>query len=410
MELFPIHLFVLLLLMNRYLLGSALRRVRGLRFDETRSDYEPTVAIVVPLYNEGEGIYRTVRSLLEQEYPLGKLEIVVVDDRSTDDSVAWARRAAEDRPQVRVIESPVNQGKRHAITLGVRSTTAEIVVSVDSDVLVDRNAVRQLVARFVAPEIAAVGGRTFVVNRSDNWLTRMIEVKFYFAQEWLKDLERVFRTVMCLSGCLTAYRRAVLLELEPILESRAILGVPIKYGEDRFLTRQIVKAGYQTVYTTAAYCETAAPRTLSSYFSQQLRWRRSNLVDLLSGMTHAWRLHPVVTFHYLLLLAVLLAYPAVIMQALLTGELFPVIVRHTGLVGVLGVVYWWDTRSLPAERRVPPWAFLPIALLMPATYLLFTPLALFTLDSGSWETRGGSQTAADGNSEADAPLAGARSA
>jgi cellulose synthase/poly-beta-1,6-N-acetylglucosamine synthase-like glycosyltransferase len=410
MELFPVHLFVLLLLMNRYLLGSTLRRIKGLRFDETRSDYEPTVAIVIPLYNEGEGIYRTVLTLLEQEYPVDKLEIVIVDDCSTDDSVAWARRAAEGRDRVRVIESPKNQGKRAAINLGVRSTRAEIVVSVDSDVIVDRAAVRQLVARFVAPEIAAVGGRTFVVNRGDNWLTRMIEVKFYFSQEWLKDLERVFRTVMCLSGCLTAYRRDVLLELEPILERREILGVPIKYGEDRFLTRQIVKAGYQTVFTTAAFCETAAPRDLSAYFSQQLRWRRSNLVDLLSGMTHAWRLHPVVTLHYLLLLAVLLAYPVVIVHGLLSDELFPVLVRHLGLVGLLGVVYWWDTRSLPEERRVPAWAFLPIAVLMPATYLLFTPLALFTLDSGSWETRGSSQTAADARSDGEVPAAGARSA
>ena len=319
MEMFPVHLFVLLLLMNRYVLGSTLRKLRGAKFDETRTDYEPAVAIVVPLFNEGEGIYRTVLSLLEQEYPAEKLEIVVVDDRSTDDSLAWARRAAEGRPQVRVIASPANQGKRKAINLGVRSTEAEIIVSVDSDVIVDRRAVRQLVARFVSPRIAAVGGRTCVVNRYDNWLTKMIEVKFYFAQEWLKDLERSFRTVMCLSGCLTAYRRYVLLELEPILESRAICGVPIKYGEDRFLTRQIVKAGYQTVYTTAAYCETAAPRDLTAYFAQQLRWRRSNLVDLLGGMTHAWRLHPVVTLHYLLLLAVLLAYPVVIVHGLLTN-------------------------------------------------------------------------------------------
>lgn len=410
MELFPIQLFVLLLLVNRYIVGSTLRRFRGPKFDETRSDYEPTVAIVVPLFNEGEGIYRTVLSLLGQDYPAEKLEIVVVDDCSTDDSLAWARRAAEGRPQVRVIASPVNQGKRKAINLAVRSTDAEIVVSVDSDVVVDRQAVRQLVARFVSPEIAAVGGRTFVVNRGDNWLTEMVEVKFYFAQEWLKDLERSYRSVMCLSGCLTAYRRDVLLQLEPILENRSILGVPIKYGEDRFLTRQIVKAGYQTVYTTAAYCETAAPRSLGSYFSQQLRWRRSNLVDLLSGMTHAWRLHPVVTLHYLLLLAVLLAYPAIIVHAMLTDELFPVLVRHLGLVGLLGGVYWWDTRSLPPERRVPPWAFLPIAVLMPATYLLFTPLALFTLDSGSWETRGSPQATADTQAAAEAPLAGARSA
>ena len=68
---------------------------------------------------------------------------------------------------------------------------------------------------------------------------------------------------MCLSGCLTAYRRHVLIELEPILENRNILGVPIKYGEDRFLTHQIVKAGYRTRMTMDAICFTKAPTTLT---------------------------------------------------------------------------------------------------------------------------------------------------
>jgi len=47
--------------------------------------------------------------------------------------------------------------------------------------------VRELVARFVSPEIAAVGGRTFVQGQHRNWLTRMVAVKFHFSQEWLKD-------------------------------------------------------------------------------------------------------------------------------------------------------------------------------------------------------------------------------
>ena len=89
---------------------------------------------------------------------------------------------------------------------------------------------------------------------------------------------------MCLSGCLTAYRRHVLIELEPILENRNILGVPIKYGEDRFLTHQIVKRGYQTRMTMDAMCFTKAPTTLRGYFNQQLRWKRSNIVDFIVGI------------------------------------------------------------------------------------------------------------------------------
>ena len=87
---------------------------------------------------------------------------------------------------------------------------------------------------------------------------------------------------MCLSGCLTAYRRHVLIELEPILENRNILGVPIKYGEDRFLTRQIVKAGYRTVHDDGRdVLHQGGDRRCSGYFTQQLRWKRSNIVDFI---------------------------------------------------------------------------------------------------------------------------------
>ena len=320
MELFPVHLLVLLVMINRYVLGPLLRRARPRRVDGTDDGYKPTVEVVIPLFNEGEGIYHAMVSLLEQDYPSERLSLCVVDDCSTDDSHGWALKAAQGRPNVKVMRTPHNMGKRKGIPRAVREATAEIIISVDSDVVTHPSAVRELVRRFVHPNIAAVGGRTYVTNRHQNWLTRMVEIKFYFAQEWLKDLERSFRSVLCLSGCLTAYRRHVLLELEPILEARNIAGVPIKYGEDRFLTRQIVKAGYETVYTTAAWCQTAAPPTLSGYFSQQLRWRRSNLVDMICGLSHAWRLHPVVTVHYVSQLALLLSYPVVILHNLLNGQ------------------------------------------------------------------------------------------
>jgi cellulose synthase/poly-beta-1,6-N-acetylglucosamine synthase-like glycosyltransferase len=200
-------------------------------------------------------------------------------------------------------------------------------------------------------------------------------------------LERVFRTVMCLTGCLTAYRRKVLLELHDVLEDRNIAGVAIKYGEDRFLTRQIVKAGYKTVLTLDAFCYTAAPETLSGYFAQQLRWRRSNLVDFMGGLTHAWRLHPVVCLHYLSVLALIVAYPVVILHNLITGFFWDVITFHLGVVALLGLVYRIETRKLPESQRVPAFSFLPMAVVMPVSYLLLTPLALFTLDSGNWETR-----------------------
>ncbi len=384
-----VYLLVLLVWANRYFFGLYLKVCSGRRFDATRTGAAlPTVTIVTPLYNEGRSIFDSILSFLGQDYPPDRLSVIVVDDCSTDDSYEWACAAAALDDRVRVIRNAHNMGKRKGINHAVRNASAEIIVSVDSDVLLDRRAIRELVARFTSPRIAAVGGRVNVSNCNDNWLTRMQTIKYFFGYEYLKNLEKAMHQVMCLSGCLTAYRRDVLLALEPLLEDRNVLGVPIKYGEDRFLTRQIVKAGWETVQTLDAVCYTKAPDTIGKYFAQQLRWRRSNFIDFFGGLSHAWRLHPFVCLHYLSLFAMLLLYPIVIFEKLQEGSFFDLTLVALAILGTFGAIYWWHTRALPAALKVHPLWFLPMAVMMPVTYLLMTPLALFTLDSSSWETRG----------------------
>ncbi|HEY1558148.1 MAG TPA: glycosyltransferase [Kofleriaceae bacterium] len=390
MTTFPIFLFIFVVFLNRYVFGLWLVLARGKKLDETVGGYEPTVTVVVPMFNEGSSIADTIQSLVSLDYPQHKLEVIVVDDCSTDGSYAYACKAAQDLPNVRVIKNPHNMGKRRGINHAVRESTAEIILSVDSDVIVFPTALRELVARFTTPQIAAVGGRIHVSNPNENWLTKLQTIKYYFGQEHLKNLERGLDSVMCLSGCLTAYRRSVLIELEPILEHRAILGIEIKYGEDRFLTHQIVKHGYKTRLTLAAMCFTKAATTLRGYFSQQLRWKRSNIVDFMLGLTHAWRMHPLLCLQYLSMLLLVLVYPFVIVTHIQDGAFFSLAAAHVVLIGAFSVVYYLapSVRALPPWLRVHPVAFLPMAVLMPVAYLLLTPLGLFTLDSSSWETRG----------------------
>jgi cellulose synthase/poly-beta-1,6-N-acetylglucosamine synthase-like glycosyltransferase len=282
---------------------------------------------------------------------------------------------------------PRNMGKRRAINRVVRKSRAEIIVSVDSDVVVDKDAIRQLVRRFVSPRIAAVGGRVDIRNKHQNWLTRMQTIKYFWGYSFLKSRERSYRSVLCLSGCLTAYRRSVLLELHGLLEKRSVLGVPIKYGEDRFLTRQIVKAGYQTTMTHDAVCKTYALTTLDAYFAQQLRWRRSNLIDYMSGLSHVWKLHPVVAIQYFTLFSLMLAYPVLVFDLLRTGVIIPAMTFHCSVMAACGFYYRWNVRHLPPEEKVSAFSLAPIAAVMTVTYGILTIVALFTLDCGKWETR-----------------------
>jgi len=387
---FPIYLFIFIVFLNRYVFGFYLALVKGRKLDQTISGYEPTITVVVPLFNEGSSIYDTIVSLVKLDYPQHKLEVVVVDDCSTDDSHEWAMKAAGEYPNVRVIRNAVNMGKRKGINAAVRASTAEIIVSVDSDVIVFPTALRELVARFTTPQVAAVGGRIHVSNPNDNWLTRLQTIKYYFGQEHLKNLERSLDQVMCLSGCLTAYRRHVLIELEPVLENRNILGVPIKYGEDRFLTHQIVRRGYKTRLTMKAMCFTKAATTMSAYFNQQLRWKRSNIADFMVGVVHAWKLHPLLCLQYLSMFMLVLVYPFVIVTHIQRGDFFELASFHLMVIAGFSVVYYFapSVRALPPWLRVHPISFLPMAVLMPVAYLLLTPLGMFTLDSSSWQTRG----------------------
>ena len=388
-----VHSLAVVVFVNRYIAGIILRISRGNRWDEARDDYEPTVTAVIPMFNEGAAIRETLLSLLDASYPQSKLRVICVDDCSSDDSYEHARQVAKrSGGRLKVLRNRSNLGKRRSIIRATREADSEIIVSVDSDVVVDPDAVRQLVRRFTDDRIAAVGGWVDVRNKQENWLTRMQVVKYWYSYFFLKNLEWGFRRVMCLSGCLTAYRRSVLVELESVLENRSVLGVPIKYGEDRFLTRQIVKAGYLTTMTLDARCRTFVPSTLAAYFSQQLRWRRSNIVDYAGGFSHVWRLNPVLAIHFFSLFALLLVYPIAVVRALAAHKFFPALVLHTEAVAFFGLLYRWRNRKLPKAERVGPLSFIPLSLLMPVTYALLTPLALFTLDTASWETRNHEET------------------
>ncbi len=383
-----VHCLAVVIFVNRYIAGVLLRFAKSKTWDVADESYEPTVTAIIPMFNEGVAIKETLQSLVDSEYPHGKLKIICVDDCSTDDSYEQASEVArKSGGRLTIIRNRVNSGKRRSIIRAVRESTSEIIVSVDSDVVVDPDAIKQLVRRFTDPKIAAVGGWVDVRNKQQNWLTRMQVVKYWYSYYFLKNLEWGFRRIMCLSGCLTAYRRHVLIELEPVLEQRKILGVPIKYGEDRFLTRQIVKAGYLTTMTLTARCRTFVPHTLSGYFSQQLRWRRSNIVDYAGGFSHVWRLNPVLAIHFFSLFALILVYPIAIVRALLAGKFFGAMTLHMAVVVLFGLYYRYRVRKETPDERVGILAFVPLTFLMPITYALLTPLAFFTLDTGSWETR-----------------------
>ena len=384
-------ILVLVVFTNRYVLGSALRIVDKRTTEDFGEDPPvwPSVAIVVPVYNEGNSILRTADSFQNLDYPRDKLRVVFIDDRSTDDTFEHLQTIARTYPWMTVLQNEKNVGKRLGIKSAVLKTHTDLIMSVDSDVIVDPAALRVLVRHMYSADVDAAGGCVFVSNADENWLTRMQAVKYWIGYQFLKNVENAFSHIMCLSGCLTLYKRAALLAVDHDVEKRTFLGDEVKYGEDRFLTRKLVERGYKTRLCFQAKCFTKAPATFPNYLSQQLRWRRSNLIDFITAIPFLGRFHPFVLVHYSSMALLLIFYPLTLAsQVARLGFVIPMI-EHALLVSVFALAYELNKHKLPAMARTSGVWFLSMAFIFPVMYLTMTPLALATLGTTSWETRGG---------------------
>lgn len=302
--------------LSRFLLAACYRPPRD-------AGLLPNVAVIVPAYNEGPAVARTIDAIRDLDYPATALEIVCVDDGSRDDTWGQMRSAASRHPAgtVRCITLGHNQGKRAAMAAGIRATAAEVLVFIDSDSLPAPDAVRHVVQGFADPRVGAIAGLTHVRNHRSNALTKMQSARYFISYQLLKKAESVYGAVACCSGCFAAYRRSVILPVLEEWEHQTWLGMACTYGDDRALTNLVLRQGWLARYDARAEAWTDAPDRYRTFFKQQLRWKKSWTREGPRMLSHLWRTHPV-------------AFPSAL-AATITGLLSPLIVLLHLVVGPL---------------------------------------------------------------------------
>ena len=256
--------------------------------------YRPTVTIIVPAFDEAEGIIGTIESCVTIDYPSDLVEVIVVNDGSTDDTWANIVEAKARWPRVYAVDLGRNYGKRGAMAEGMRRATGEIFVFVDSDSYLDADAVAHLVAPFADRRVGAVVGHADVRNRlSGGWLGRMQQVRYYSAFRIIKATESVLSgTVICASGCCAAYRAEAVRPHLHEWEFQTFLGRPATFGDDRALTSRVLQ-DWRVMYQSTAIAETVAPDRLRMFLRQQLRWKKSWLRENIFVVLYIWRKNPV---------------------------------------------------------------------------------------------------------------------
>lgn len=382
-------------LLSRYLFGALYRPV------PVDPNYVPGVTVLIPCFNEEEWIAKTIISCVNQDYPVDKLQIVVIDDASSDRSVEVIKQTIDDLKKeghqykidgrVSYLVQPENKGKRDALCEGVKIAKHELVVFVDSDSFLDPFAVRYLVQPFKDEKMGGVAGRTDVANTYTNALTKMQSVRYYIAFRAMKAAEAYFDVVTCLSGPLSCYRKQLILDHMDEWLNQSFLGQKATFGDDRAMTN-IVLTHHRTFYQDTAFCSTIVPNSHKVFLKQQMRWKRSWLRESLTAGTFMWRKEPWAAFFFYIGLIVPVAAPIVVLYNLvyvpITQRVFPM----TFIVGLLLMSLLMSVVQL-LLRRSSTWIYGMLFCVYYEFVLLWQmPWAWVTFWKSTWGTR---ETAGD---------------
>jgi hyaluronan synthase len=250
--------------------------------------YRPMVSVVMPCYNQGTAIVAAISAVLSSNYPKDKMELVVVDDGSTDNTPSIIAELLEQtNGAFRFLKMEKNMKKRHAMAHGIEHANGDIIVSIDSDAIVESDAIANLVQPFIDPIVYCVSGNAIVSNeykqKINTPLARLQKVWYTDGFCLRKGAESLFGIVLCCSGVLSAFRKDKVKQVLPSWLVETFRGKKCLSGEDAQLTTWMLKLGGKSVFQSNAIVHTEAPATMRAFIKQQLRWGRGSFYSMMTA-------------------------------------------------------------------------------------------------------------------------------
>jgi cellulose synthase/poly-beta-1,6-N-acetylglucosamine synthase-like glycosyltransferase/spore germination protein YaaH/peptidoglycan/xylan/chitin deacetylase (PgdA/CDA1 family) len=226
-------------------------------------EYRPRVAVVIPAYNEEPVIVRTIRSVLNSDYP--DIRVIVVDDGSLDRTFEAAREAFPreiDARRLLVLTKP-NSGKAEALNYGLNYVDEEVYIGIDADTVIAPDAISRLVRWFADPRVGAVAGNAKVGNRINLW-TQWQALEYITSQNFERRAMDLFNVVTVVPGAIGAWRTSAV---------RQGGCYPVNtVAEDADLTMNLLEQRYKVIYDDHALAFTEAPANARTLMQQRFRW------------------------------------------------------------------------------------------------------------------------------------------
>ena len=353
-------------------------------------NYEHSITFVVPAKNEEDNIGETIRRFSEVNYSKEKIEVIAINDGSTDNTLAEMQKVSQEVRNkginIKVINWKINRGKREGMAEGIKRAKNEIVIFVDSDSFIDKDCVIHLVKYFSNQEVGAVSAHTDVFNRDINLLTQMQGARYFIAFKVYKAAESIFGSVTCCPGCCSAYRRKYLTKIVDKWLNQKFLGVKCTFGDDRSLTNFIIKK-YKAVYSPEAKAHTVVPDTFKKYFRQQQRWKKSWVRETFIASSFMWKKNPLAALSFYSYVFLALSSSIVFFRAVIWN---PYVTRAWPIAYLSGLLLMLMLHGLYYRIKVGKRAwFLAILSFWFHTILLIwqLPWAIITIKDSRWGTR-----------------------
>lgn len=249
--------------MNAFVICSLLLDKRP---EILREQHYPPITILIAAYNEAADIATTLKSIFLEDYP-NTVHVIVINDGSKDETVNIVRSFMSEHQNLSLIDLNQNGGKANALNDGLEQCSTDIVITIDADSYLWKDALRNLVGRYLSDpaNTKAVAGEILIRNSRENWITKAQEWDYFLGIASVKRIQSLFQGTLVAQGAFSLYDRKTLVELG---------GWPNKVGEDIVLTWKILMAGYRVGHAENACAFTNCPNTFMKFVNQRRRWSR----------------------------------------------------------------------------------------------------------------------------------------
>jgi len=252
---------------------------------ELTKDYK--VSVIITCFNEDPKSVATVfENIMAFDYPVH--EVLFLDDGSADTlgyrvakSFAQAHKHIPGAPKFQIVRYKKNRGKRALMIDGFQLATGDYIFLLDSDSEILPNALTELLRPFEDGKTTSVVGNIGILNRSENFVTKLQGITYYGAFQMGRAAQSVTGDVVVCSGAFSLHKKDFILKNLEGLKEDNLFGISVSAGDDRSLTAFSRASGGKTRYQSTAYCETHAPNTWKKLRLQRRRWQRSGYIGVL---------------------------------------------------------------------------------------------------------------------------------